>query len=111
MKEKIKKFYEEHQTAFTCAGIGLMAATWGFVGYKVGSAEKTAHVVKKITDDLGIQAFLEAHAMGNNMYGHTFSPERRVAFKELDKLAKSAIAFDASHLEDKVIGMFVVTES
>lgn len=110
MKEKIKKFMEDHQKAITIAGGAAMAFTYGFIGYQIGVNSKAVRGTKLLFEEIGVQRFLEAYEQTHCMYAHVFSPERMVEFKELDKLAKSAIAFDPSHLTDKVVGLFVVTK-
>lgn len=53
----------------------------------------------------------DIHGITNNTYVRTVAPDNVVKFKELGKLAQEAIDLDASHLEDDVVGLFVMTNN
>lgn len=43
------------------------------------------------------------------MYVRTYAPNNVVKFKDFTKVAQEAIDFDPSHLNDTIVGLFVMT--
>lgn len=109
MKQKMKEFVEKHKKAITVVGVGAVLATSGLVGYKVGQKVMLSDLIKKANSDEALKTITDTYANVHNTYIRTLLPEDGVKFKELGKLAQDAIDFDASHLEDTVVGMFVMT--
>lgn len=109
MKQKVKEFVEEHKKAITVIGAGVALVTSGLVGYKVGQKVVRSDLLKKADSDQVLKTFYEVYANTRNTYVSTLTSGDGVKFKELGKLAQEAIDLDASHLDDTVIGMFVMT--
>lgn len=109
MKDKMKKFVEEHKTAIIVIGAGAAALTCGVIGYKVGQKVTYGDLLRKADSNTTLKTITDMYANTRSTYVRTLLPEDGVKFKELGKLAQEAIDFDVSHLEDTVVGMFVMT--
>lgn len=93
--------------------VGVTAGTIAncFVWYKVGHAFGRERVYRRIRDIKPLKDFLGVGLISKNYYADILEPGEVVKFKDLGELAKKAIEFDASHLEDTVTGMFVLTKT
>lgn len=109
MKDKMKEFVEKHKKAIAVVSVGAVLATSGLVGYKVGQKVVLSDLLKKANSDKALKTITDVYANTHNTYVRTLLPEDGVKLKDLGKLAQEAIDFDASHLEDTVVGMFVMT--
>lgn len=106
---KIKEFVEKNEKAIKIAGAVVIVTASGFIGYKVGKRVE----VKKFMDSFGnksLKDIVNAWLRSGARYIRVLTPDEEVVqFKDLGKLAQEAIDFDTSHLNDEIIGMFVMT--
>lgn len=104
---KVKEFWEEHkgkiETAAIVGGVIANCVIW----YKVGRQYEFKRICKAFGGGMG--TVLNAAQNTNNLYVRTIGPDD-VKFKDLGKLAKDAVEFDPSHLEDTIKGVFVFTK-
>lgn len=111
MKEKVKKFVEEHKAITIGVGIGAAVVTSGIIGHKIG-VNKTYEAIRKwINDDKFCELLAGAIDNSKGLFAQTYGPDKIVKFKELGTVAKEAIEFDGSKdfLNDNIVGMFVLT--
>lgn len=103
---KVKEFWEEHKEKIEIAAIvgGVIANC--VIWHKVGRQYEFKRICKAFGGGMG--NILNAAQNTNNLYVRTLSTDS-VKFKDLGKLAKDAVEFDSSHLEDTIKGVFVFT--
>lgn len=107
---KMREFLLRHEEELKQIGIIVLGGA-GIViccvsCYRAG--EKNA--VLKLCDRFngGLGRLLRTAVDSKDMYGEIMGPDI-VKFGDLNQLAKRAIEFDSSHLEDHVTGLFVFT--
>ena len=109
MKEKIKKFVKEYQTELIIAGLGIATFSYGAFCQRAWTSNRS-YVIRKKKYGPGMDAFLNTYLKTGVMYGHILEEGDGMKFAELCKLAKTAVDFDPTHLNDKILGLFVVTK-
>lgn len=98
---KIKEFVEKNKKAVKIAGAVAVVTASGLIGYKIGKRVE----VKSLKD------IVESWCRSGTRYSRVLTPDEEVVrFKDLGRLAQEAIDFDASHLNDEIVGMFVMTK-
>lgn len=86
----------------------MVVTASGFIGYKIGKRVE----VKRFMNGFGhksLKHIVESWCRSGARYVRVLAPGEVVLFKDLGKLTQEAIDFDASHLNDEIIGMFVMT--
>lgn len=108
---KVKQFIKEHKMEVAVAvGSAAVVAIYGLTtGYKVGRQVELDSSIAKFGQ--GAKIVNDAAKASNNLYVNTLDKAKTVKFKDLGELVKQAVDFDPKHLEDDVIGLFVMTKS
>ena len=104
----VKKIWEDHKgTICAVGGIALGTGLIFLGGYMYGK-DAMLSSFKKSTR---IQSVFDGLERSNMMYSRTFAPKDLKKFKDLGELAKDAIEFDPSHLNDDIVAFYVMTNS
>ncbi len=107
---KIKEFVEKNEKAIKIAGAVVVVTASGFIGYKIGKRVE----IKRFMNGFGnksLKDIVESWCRSEARYVRIIAPDEEIVqFKDLNRLAQEAIDFDASHLNDEIIGMFVMTK-
>lgn len=107
---KVKKFIEEHKMEVAVAfGSAAVVVISGLAGYQVGRQLKLGNSIMKFGE--GAKIVNDAAKVSNNLYVNTLDKATTVKFKDLGELVKKAVDLDPKHLEDDVIGLFVMTKA
>ena len=107
---KMKQFIKEHKMEVAVAvSSAAVVVISGLTGYKVGQQVKLGNGIMKFGQ--GSKIMNDAAKASNNLYVNTLDKAKTVKFKDLGELVKQAVDFDSKHLEDDVIGLFVMTKS
>lgn len=104
----VKKIWEDHKgTICAVGGIALGTGLIFLGGYMCG---KDA-MLRSFKKSARIQSVFEGIERSDSLYGHILGPKDIKKFKDLGELAKEAIEFDPSHLNDDVVALYVMTNS
>ena len=104
----VKKIWEDHKGAICAVGGIALGTGLIFLGGYMCGKDAMLSSFKKSTR---IQSVFEGLEHSEMMYSSIFSPEKMKKFKDLGELAKDAIEFDPSHLNDDIVALYVMTNS
>lgn len=106
---KIKEFVEKNKKAVKIAGAVAVVTASGLIGYKIGKRVEVKRFMN-VFENKSFKDIVESWCRSGACYSRVLAPDEEVVqFKDLGRLAQEAIDFDASHLNDEIIGMLVMT--
>lgn len=106
---KIKEFVEKNEKAIKIAGAVVVVTASGLIGYKIGKRVEVKRFMNGFGDK-SLKDIVESWWRSGARYVRVLAPDEEVVqFKDLGKLTQEAIDFDPSHLNDEIIGMFIMT--